>query len=197
MHNIVLTTGDVAKYCGVNFRTVIRWIEKGYLVAYRLPGRGDNRIKLEDFLGFLREYGMPIPEEFQELRRRVLVVEDDLATSQLIVKALERNGFAASTARDGFEAGMMLGLVQPAVMTLDLAMGGLDGFAVIEQVRGNERASACRILIVSGRPREDLDRALALGADEALAKPFEMSELLDAISRLSGIDIDEPVTVAV
>ena len=35
----VLTTGEAARYCDVNFRTVIRWIEKGYLKAYKLPGR--------------------------------------------------------------------------------------------------------------------------------------------------------------
>ena len=51
----VLTTGEVARFCGVNFRTVLRWIERGQLVAYRLPGRGDHRIKMDDFLAFMAE----------------------------------------------------------------------------------------------------------------------------------------------
>lgn len=62
-----LTTGDVAKYCGVNFRTIIRWIEKGYLDAYKLPGRGDNRIPVASFVAFLRSNNMPVPEEFKDV----------------------------------------------------------------------------------------------------------------------------------
>ena len=58
-----LTTGEVAKYCGVNFRTVIRWIERGHLDAYKLPGRGDNRIPVESFVDFLNNNNMPVPEE--------------------------------------------------------------------------------------------------------------------------------------
>ena len=47
-----LTTGEAAKYCGVNFRTVIRCIERGHLKAYKLPGRGDNRIPVKDCVRF-------------------------------------------------------------------------------------------------------------------------------------------------
>jgi len=60
-----LTTGEIARYCGVNFRTVIRWIKRGYLNAFQLPGRGDNRVEVEDFLIFLKKNNIPIPEEFQ------------------------------------------------------------------------------------------------------------------------------------
>ena len=38
----VYTTGEIAKFVGVNFRTVIRWIERGQLDGYKLPGRGDH-----------------------------------------------------------------------------------------------------------------------------------------------------------
>jgi excisionase family DNA binding protein len=60
-----LTTGEIAQYCGVNFRTVIRWIKRGYLDAFQLPGRGDNRIEVEDFLVFLKKNNIPIPKEFR------------------------------------------------------------------------------------------------------------------------------------
>ncbi len=40
----VLTTGEAARICGVNFRTVLRWIDRGLLPAYKLPGRGDRRV---------------------------------------------------------------------------------------------------------------------------------------------------------
>jgi excisionase family DNA binding protein len=61
-----LTTGEIAHYCGVNFRTVIRWIKRGYLNAFQLPGRGDNRVEVGDFLAFLERHNIPIPEELQD-----------------------------------------------------------------------------------------------------------------------------------
>ena len=58
-----LTTGEVAHYCGVNFRTVLRWIKRGYLNAYQLPGRGDHRIPVDGFLLFLEKHKIPVPED--------------------------------------------------------------------------------------------------------------------------------------
>ena len=61
-----LTTGEIAQYCGVNFRTVIRWIKRGYLDAYQLPGRGDNRVKIIDFIDFLDRFNMPVPDDLKK-----------------------------------------------------------------------------------------------------------------------------------
>jgi len=51
-----LTTGAVAKQCGVSKVTVLRWIEEGYLPSFRLP-KGHNRIRREDFYEFLNKHG--------------------------------------------------------------------------------------------------------------------------------------------
>ena len=67
MKKRVLTTGEVADYCGVNFRTVIRWIKRGQLDAYQLPGRGDNRIEVDDFIDFLITHKMPVPDELKSV----------------------------------------------------------------------------------------------------------------------------------
>jgi len=61
-----LSTGEIAKLCDVNLRTVIRWIERGALKGFKLPGRGNNRVRVEDFLAFLVEHEIPIPAELQE-----------------------------------------------------------------------------------------------------------------------------------
>ena len=55
-----VTTGFVAEHCGVNNATVLRWIEKGHLPAFRLP-EGHYRIYGEDFTGFLAKYNIPVP----------------------------------------------------------------------------------------------------------------------------------------
>ena len=54
-----LTAGAVAKYCGVSKVTVLRWIKKGYLTAFRLPG-GHNRIQRADFSEFLTKHSIPM-----------------------------------------------------------------------------------------------------------------------------------------
>ena len=71
MEKRTLTTGEIAQYCGVNFRTVIRWIKRGYLNAFQLPGRGDNRVEIGDFMAFLEKHNIPIPEELQSVERDV------------------------------------------------------------------------------------------------------------------------------
>jgi excisionase family DNA binding protein len=54
-----LTTGTVAKHCGVSKVTVLRWIEKGNLVSFRLPG-GQNRIHRDDFYTFALKHKIPL-----------------------------------------------------------------------------------------------------------------------------------------
>jgi excisionase family DNA binding protein len=54
-----LTTGAVARHCGVSKVTVLRWIEKGELTAFRLPG-GQNRVHRDDFYAFTTKHNIPI-----------------------------------------------------------------------------------------------------------------------------------------
>ena len=54
-----VTTGVAANYCGVSKVTVLRWIKKGYLNAYKLP-EGHNRIHWNDLMAFVIKHGLPI-----------------------------------------------------------------------------------------------------------------------------------------
>jgi excisionase family DNA binding protein len=54
-----LTTGAVARHCGVSKVTVLRWIEKGNLVAFRLPS-GQNRIHRDEFFAFAERHKIPL-----------------------------------------------------------------------------------------------------------------------------------------
>jgi len=56
---LYLTTGTVARHCGVSKVTVLRWIEKGNLVAFRLPG-GQHRIHRDDFYAFATKHNIPL-----------------------------------------------------------------------------------------------------------------------------------------
>lgn len=182
-----LTTGEIARYCGVNFLTVIRWIDRGQLRGYRLPGRGDHRVRVAEFLDFLRENGMPVPEDLRLHPARALIVDDEPRMAAAIARALRAAGFETHVASDGFEAGAELGTLAPELMTLDLRMPGLDGFRVLELVRGNPRLARVKILVVSALGPSELERARKAGADDCLEKPFENRLLLEKAQRLTGL----------
>lgn len=182
MHS--LTTGEVAAYCGVNLRTAIRWIDKGHLPAYKLPGRGNNRIRLVDFLNFVDRHGIPLPQALTCYSNRVLIVDDDARMACSIARTLGAAGFETRTALDGFQAGDALRSFLPAAMTLDLKMPGLDGFQVLEYVRGEPELSRLKILVISSLPQARLREAVASGANDALAKPFEAAELVHLLKAL-------------
>lgn len=184
MEKMVLTTGEIARHCGVNLRTVIRWIQKGRLKAFQLPGRGDNRVRLEDFLDFLRVHQMPTPEGLRTTAPRVLVVDDDPAIALAIEHLLRGIGCETKVAADGFSAGVLCLDYAPAVVTLDLEIPGLDGQQVIGFIRNTEAIRHLKILVVSAQPPEALAAALSKGADAVMAKPFSPEQLLAKVQSL-------------
>ncbi len=180
----VLTTGEAARHCGVTFRTVIRWIERGRLKAYKLPGRGDHRIRADDFVIFLRENSMPVPDEFGSGNRMILVVEDQPEMAAAIRRVLTRANYEVAVARDGFEAGTLLARHRPSLVTLDLKMPGVDGLQVLTYIREHSEHADTRVLVISAETTEGLERALIAGANDVLQKPFENTELLKKIEQL-------------
>lgn len=181
MSEPVYTTGDVAKFTGVNFRTVIRWIERGELSGYKLPGRGDHRVMKSSLVRFMTTNGMPIPIELSGLERKALVVDDDVPMANAIARVLKRAGWQVQIANDGFEAGMLMVSFQPSLLTLDLRMPSMDGFTVLALTRAKPEYDYLKVLVISAQGQSDLDRALKAGASATLAKPFENDHLLGIV----------------
>lgn len=174
------TSGEIATFCGVTLRTVIRWIEGGKLKGYKLPGRGNNRVLQSDFLNFLKEHDMPIPDLLKKQDHpTVLIVDDELSMAKAIQRVARRSGLRSVKASDGFQAGVLLTTHQPELMTLDLSMPGLDGFEVIKHIRANSAFDHIKIVVISALPESKLEKALALGANFAFSKPFEQHKLLE------------------
>ena len=174
-----LTTGDIAKLCGVNFRTVIRWIQRGHLKAFQLPGRGDNRVQIADFIEFLKANDMPIPEEVRPSARRVLLVEGDQKTAKSMEKALTNAGFETELAADGFSAGALARSFGPGVMTVDAGMKGVDGAQAIALMRQDPQLGLTKVVALtaastSKKKRQELETA---GADEILDRPVKNADL--------------------
>ncbi len=180
-----MTTGEIGRYCGVHFRTVLRWIAQGRLKAFRLPGRrGDNRVLLSDFLEFLKNNNIPLPDEFQAGARRVLVVAEDRRLAGQIERVVRGAGFETEVAQDGLQAGILLQAFAPALLILGLPMTGLVGDDVLRFLRSRRELDGLRVLAVS--EGQELERIRRCGADEVLSKPLTSERLLAKVSALAG-----------
>ena len=108
--------------------------------------------------------------------KRILIIEDDTAISELERDYLEANGFSAEIIADGTKGAEKALSEDFDLILLDLMLPGLDGFAVCRAVR---REKDTPILMVSARQEEiDKIRGLGLGADDYIIKPFSPNELV-------------------
>ena len=113
---------------------------------------------------------------------RILVVDDDPAMVGAITALVGTEGHQVITAYDGITAVRRFREERPDLVLLDLAMPGPDGFTISGQIRA---AGTTPILIVSGESSEEAKvKALGIGADDYLVKPFGRAELLARIAAL-------------
>ncbi len=186
-----LTTGEIADHCHVSDRAVLKWIEEGKLKSYQTPGN-HNRINVEDFIAFLREYNMPVPAEFQEEprgKKKILIVDDDKELVSAIRRALfPIKGIIIDVAYDGFAAGQKFAEFKPDLVLLDMRMPGLDGYEVCSMIRKDPSGKDVKIIIVSGMMDMDaVEKVAKMGANDFLAKPFRNEFLRLKVERIIGI----------
>lgn len=109
----------------------------------------------------------------------ILIVDDDPAIRESLSKELQASGYATLTASDGREGLAAFQSLAPDLVLTDLAMPLSDGFELISAIRASSRVP---ILVLSVRGADaDKIRALDLGADDFVTKPFSVPELLARI----------------
>ena len=115
----------------------------------------------------------------------VLTVEDDPIVRADLRLVLEDAGFEVSDARNGAEAIDAAAREQPDLMLLDIEMPRMDGYEVATRMRADERLRGVPIIMITSRVGEKhRSRAIELGVDDYLGKPYQESQLLDAIAPL-------------
>ncbi len=106
----------------------------------------------------------------------VILIDDEAALHKYVGTNLRARGYEVRSASDGTEALKLLSETVPDLVILDINMPGPDGFQVLEAIR---REMDVPVIMLSARGREgDKVRALDLGADDYLTKPFGIEELL-------------------
>ena len=124
---------------------------------------------------------------YEEQATVVMVVDDSVTVRKVTSRLLERNGMEVITAKDGLDAVAQLQDHKPDIILLDIEMPRMDGFEVASFVRHDDSLREIPICMITSRTGEKhRERALAIGVNEYLGKPFQETELLETIERLTG-----------
>ena len=152
---------------------------------------GDGRIVIILDIGALvraewRGRGLlPISAEKDDQRTFALVVDDSITVRRVTQRLLERNGMRVLTARDGMDAVALLQDHVPDIILLDIEMPRMDGYEVAAHVRNDPRLKDVPIIMITSRVGEKhRARAIEFGVDDYLGKPYQETELLEAIRPL-------------
>jgi chemosensory pili system protein ChpA (sensor histidine kinase/response regulator) len=153
---------------------------------------GDGRIVIILDIGALvraewrtRAAAPVAPRERGDRRTFAMVVDDSITVRRVTQRLLERNGMRVITARDGLDAVALLQDNVPDVILLDIEMPRMDGYEVAAHVRNDPRLKDVPIIMVTSRVGEKhRARAIELGVDDYLGKPYQEAQLLDAIAPL-------------
>ncbi len=119
------------------------------------------------------------------MKTKILLVEDNPATMEVMQQELEVLGYDVAIAKDGAEAVEMAGSELPDLIIMDMLMPKMDGSEATGRIRKNPKTKAIPILAATAKALpEDRDICLASGCDDYIAKPFSYRELHDAIEKL-------------
>jgi chemosensory pili system protein ChpA (sensor histidine kinase/response regulator) len=115
----------------------------------------------------------------------VLVVDDSITVRRVTQRLLERNGMRVLTAKDGIDAMALLAEHVPDVILLDIEMPRMDGYEVATHIRNDPRLADVPLIMITSRVGDKhRARAIEIGVDDYLGKPYQESQLLDAIEPL-------------
>ena len=122
-------------------------------------------------------------------RPPVLVVDDNLDNTEIIARYLGARGYPVTVAHDGEEAMTLFEQTRPALVLLDVMMPGRDGWEVCRLMRQHPvLGKRVRIIMVTALDEwDDKRQALQTGADDYVAKPFDLPKLATTVERNAAL----------
>jgi chemosensory pili system protein ChpA (sensor histidine kinase/response regulator) len=150
---------------------------------------GDGRIVIILDMGALVRSGwrggVEVAAPLEDRRVFALVVDDSITVRRVTQRLLERNGMRVATAKDGVDALEVLQEHTPDIILLDIEMPRMDGYEFATQVRNDARFADIPIVMITSRVGEKhRARAIEIGVNDYLGKPYQENQLLDAIEPL-------------
>jgi PAS domain S-box-containing protein len=129
---------------------------------------------------------LPLPESLCEPCFTVLVIDDDRATQELMVRYLTKEGFRVETASTGEEGVRRAIELHPDAITLDVLMPKMDGWAVLSALKANPELAEIPVVVLT--IVDDKNLGFALGASDYLTKPIDYKRLLTILSKYRPTD---------
>ncbi len=118
------------------------------------------------------------------MAEKVLVIDDEPELVHLIAIFLGTAGLEVCSAQDGQQALALLEQSQPDLVICDMVMPTLDGVATVEAIRSHPKFRDLPIIMLSARGQsDDVERALAAGANDYITKPFRGAEVVAIVKR--------------
>lgn len=116
---------------------------------------------------------------------KILVIEDDIFSSQVLEAALKRQGYIVYVAPNGLKGLQIVQEQHPDLVLLDLMLPGIDGYEVLNRIRSSPQTATLPVIVVSAKTRED-DRDLAqkIGANAYVTKPYQLAELYETVKNV-------------
>jgi DNA-binding response OmpR family regulator len=114
-----------------------------------------------------------------------LIVEDDRAIAQLLATILRMQGYRTINAFDGDAVIAQLATALPQLITLDLNLPGMSGAALLRRLRANPATAELPVIVVSAC--SETEQAAATSAQAFITKPFELSELINAVQTVAAL----------
>ncbi len=152
---------------------------------------GDGRIVLILDINALVRTGAPVVElksaapSPSDDRPLAMIVDDSITVRRVMERFLQRNGMRVVTAKDGLDAVSQLQDNKPDIILLDIEMPRMDGYEFASHVRNDERFSDVPIIMITSRVGDKhRARAIELGVNDYLGKPYQDPKLLEAIQSL-------------
>ncbi|VAX00466.1 Signal transduction histidine kinase CheA [hydrothermal vent metagenome] len=137
----------------------------------------DTEYDVEDEMVLPEEKRMPL----------IMVVDDSITVRKVTTRLLERNNFKTVSAKDGVDALAQLQDYTPDVMLLDVEMPRMDGFELATNIRNDDVINELPIIMITSRTgQKHRDRAMKIGVNTYMGKPYSESELLENIENLLG-----------
>lgn len=113
---------------------------------------------------------------------KVLIIDDAIHIRRLIARMLEQDDFTTLEASDGLEGLQLLKKEKPDVVTCDISMPLMDGYEFLTAAKQDSETQNIPIIMITAvGEEEETSKALAMGADACLTKPFSSSRLLAVI----------------
>ncbi len=175
----IFTTFEAGQYANVNPYTIRHWIQEGILQAYTTPG-GHRRIRREDLDAFLGEHQMPLPQDFSEGNKRILLMDpeqDVLSSLSDFIESLS-DQFDVRSAKDPFTAAFELFTRDPHMALLTLETPNFDGPAALRRMKRVPDTSHVKVVALTEDPTvEKIQATQEAGFLECLVKPVDRAEL--------------------